>query len=336
MNDFITIDFAKLRKLEKLRAKKERLAKQQEGSFDKEKEEGEKQIELNEEDEEATKKVKYMTMVENSKTTNNDDASLTKDVNVTSQSFTPTTTPQCCTSEFLGISNNNIKSYEVKSILKHVYYVPRCLTEEYIQCLSEWLQSLPMVPRDNNTRKSNDELDFNGQWTRLKHAQRNVALFDLRAEIRNKNTPLLDRLCHFLIQIKVFPESHLPNHVLINEYQNMEGIMPHTDGPLYYHKTATFSIGGDVLFEFTKRQQQEYAPNNKESNDSNNVMQIMLSGKGSLIVFDGDAYINHCHSISDRISDEMIEYAGATCVNLEQGTVVKRGHRFSLTFRHKH
>ena len=65
-------------------------------------------------------------------------------------------------------------------------------------------------------------------------------------------------------------------------------------------------------------------------------MQIMLSGKGSLIVFDDDAYINHCHSINDRILNDMVEYAGPKCVNLEQGDIVKRGHRFSLTFRHKY
>ena len=87
----------------------------------------------------------------------------------------------------------------------------------------------------------------------------------------------------------------------------------------------------------------------------------MLSGKGSLIVFDDDAYIKHCHSINDRIVPsehendanvfnrshgdgelneipiaEYVEYASEKCVNLNKGDVVKRGHRFSLTFRHKY
>ncbi len=286
------------------------------------------------------------------------------------------------------LHNPNMEQYEIRRSqtsnhhhhhhhLKHIYYIPRCLTEDYMYNVSSWLHSLPhqTSTSQSNGTGSNNENDFNGKWTRLKHAKRNVALFDLRKDIyanndkddhdidrekelnRKNSIFLLDQLCLMLVQIGAFPATHPPNHVLVNEYQPMEGIMPHTDGPLYYPRTATFSIGGDVLFNFTKRarmgegkmeaksnvhHQSDHHNEDNEGHDTSfkkdkkNAVQIHLSGKGSLIVFTDDAYISYCHSINDRIcNDDMIEYADESCINLEEGMAVKRNQRISLTFRHK-
>lgn len=324
MNDITAIDFAVLRTQEKLRAKRNRLLRQEKENSINEVVIDDVQAEC-----EQSKVKKEESSSQIQKQGEEEEEVVTGKIHSPSLQ-TPT-------------SINNIQPYKIKSKLSNVYYIPQCLNDNSIQILTKWMQSLPKTSNNQNNEK-----DYHGKWTRLKHAQRNVALFDLNDNDDN-NTQLLQQLSKLLIQIDAFSPSHPPNHVLINEYQPQEGIMPHTDGPLYYPKTATFSIGGNVLFQFRKRNN----INNDTGHDHNiagaqekQVMQIMLSGKGSLIVFDDDAYINHCHSINDRLltptgctnnsNSGVVEYANETCVNLDHGTIVEREHRYSLTFRHKY
>jgi alkylated DNA repair protein alkB family protein 6 len=160
---------------------------------------------------------------------------------------------------------------------------------------------------------------------------------------------MLMQLSQTLLHMHIFPSTHPPNHVLINEYQPHEGIMPHTDGPSYYPKTATISIGGgNVLLKFTQRRTTHHAQHvDDDSLPNNPVLQVKLSGNGSLIVFQDEAYTDYCHSIQDRLVDdfEVVTRRGNNCVNfvpdvrdekddMVQMTVV-RGYRISLTFRHK-
>ncbi|KAL5112819.1 hypothetical protein TcWFU_008822 [Taenia crassiceps] len=42
------------------------------------------------------------------------------------------------------------------------------------------------------------------------------------------------------------------NHVLINEYEPGQGIMPHHDGALYYPVVATVNLGGHSVLDFYK------------------------------------------------------------------------------------
>ena len=44
-----------------------------------------------------------------------------------------------------------------------------------------------------------------------------------------------------------------PNHVLINEYNPNEGIMPHEDGPAYYPMVATVSLGAPVVLDIYEK-----------------------------------------------------------------------------------
>ncbi|EDQ86838.1 uncharacterized protein MONBRDRAFT_10541 [Monosiga brevicollis MX1] len=45
------------------------------------------------------------------------------------------------------------------------------------------------------------------------------------------------------------------NHVLINEYEPGQGIMPHEDGPLYHPIIATVSLGGHTVLRFSPKTQ---------------------------------------------------------------------------------
>jgi len=121
--------------------------------------------------------------------------------------------------------------------------------------------------------------------------------------------------------------------VLVNEYQADEGIMPHTDGPAYDNRTATFSIGGgDVLFRLDPIRD---AGGGTDDGSGKEGMEVKLSGEGSLIVFTDEAYSKYRHSIDDRV-ESGVEFADRDrCVNLDDNGEVKRGYRISLTFRHK-
>lgn len=154
-----------------------------------------------------------------------------------------------------------------------------------------------------------------------------MALFDATID----SLPgLLSRLAHTLVSIGAFSEA--PNHVLINEYQKGMGIMAHTDGPAYESRTATISLGGDVLFKLTRRPTADSQVKNKNTTtNEKSVMEVLLHGCGSLIVFCNDAYLNHCHGI-DEILDETTM---GVCANEKGGVAVKRDYRVSLTFRCK-
>ena len=40
-----------------------------------------------------------------------------------------------------------------------------------------------------------------------------------------------------------------PNHVLVNEYRSGQGIMPHTDGPLFTPVITTVTLGSHALLD---------------------------------------------------------------------------------------
>lgn len=53
--------------------------------------------------------------------------------------------------------------------------------------------------------------------------------------------------------LNAFESGVLPNHVLINEYLSGQGIMAHSDGPLFYPVVTTISCGSHTFLDFYKR-----------------------------------------------------------------------------------
>ena len=115
--------------------------------------------------------------------------------------------------------------------------------------------------------------------------------------------------------------------------------MPHTDGPAYESRTATISLGGsDVIFNLWPRQHYDGTGDATTSSirpeKHQPSLEVILHGCGSLIVFADDAYLNHCHEIREVL--EETTSANGICGNdVKGGTLIRRGHRVSLTFRHK-
>ena len=211
--------------------------------------------------------------------------------------------------DWLAMQKSPLTPGHTSTCPKTVLYNRDFLNAAQRDKLVQWLHGLP--------ESSNNEL---GKWNSMKYAKRRVCMFE-------DTLPLpLSQLAHLLVDVGVFDTQNIPNHVLVNEYCNSQGIMPHTDGPLYYPKTATISIGNEVLLYFKRR----LSTHQIGMVENPVVLQVLLEN-GSLVVFSDDAYAEYCHGI-DHV---LVEYASMDCLNAKEGTRVSRGDRISLTFRHK-
>lgn len=142
----------------------------------------------------------------------------------------------------------------------------------------------------------------------------------------------------------LFDEVHA-NHVLVNEYLPGQGIMAHSDGPLFYPVICTISCGSHCLLEFYEKGTDEVQSTNGKGSDAketanpkrNFVCQLLIE-PGSLLILKDDMYSKYLHSISE-VGEDLITNSIANlerCVNFKNrvGESVKRGRRVSLTIRH--
>ena len=252
----------------------------------------------------------------------NDTSSKTNDETKILPSKEQNITPCCITD---ASSDINILSKHIVSTdkLKNcVHYIPNFVKPEFAKSVIDWLKSLP-----HTSTHYESEADYHGKWTRLKYAQRYVLLFDFRNGTSEPS--LLSALSNLLIDIGAFSTEKRPNHVLVNEYTACEGILAHTDGPMYHPTTATISLGSEVLFQFTPR-----LSSKGNDDEHEQLLQVKLENC-SLITFREKAYSDCCHGINDRV-ESGFEIAGNACVNAKLGETVFRGKRTSLTFRHKY
>ncbi|CAK8532498.1 unnamed protein product [Lathyrus sativus] len=146
--------------------------------------------------------------------------------------------------------------------------------------------------------------------------------------------PWLTNLTH-----KISEESGLfpspINHVLINEYQPNQGIMPHQDGPSYFPVVAILSLGSPVVMDFTPhtRLKLDSQVINKESDgetieivkdkwlDDHRPFSVILMPR-SLLIFKDNAYSDYLHGIKDC---EVHGYDGA--VNEAEALKDSKSHR---------
>lgn len=156
-------------------------------------------------------------------------------------------------------------------------------------------------------------------------------------------------LFHF--HIGLFDKAHA-NHVLVNEYLPGQGIMAHSDGPLFYPVICTISCGSHAILEFYEKDSDDdgtkmlsvpgshttpMAPTNGEKSKRKLVCQLLIE-PGSLLILKDDMYNKYLHSIAD-VTEDLITN---NIANIERcggfknriGEIVKRERRISLTIRH--
>jgi alkylated DNA repair protein alkB family protein 6 len=102
-----------------------------------------------------------------------------------------------------------------------------------------------------------------------------------------------------------------PNHVLVNEYQPGQGIMPHEDGAAYYPLVATVSLGAPIVLDMYHKHTQG---DREEDEDGRNVAEIpstnrrpqyrILQERRSLLIMRGKMYTDLLHGIEETTRDE--------------------------------
>jgi len=150
----------------------------------------------------------------------------------------------------------------------------------------------------------------------------------------------------------IFMPEQTPNHVLLNEYEPGQGILPHTDGPQYYPRVAILSLGSPCLMRFRPRlapAKVGAAAADGGEGEGGGGFEVALAPR-SLLVFSGVVYSSFLHGI-DCTDNEVV---GTTCLNCKgsssqdiscsstassgaiwsSGDIIERGTRVSLTIRH--
>ncbi|KAL4419683.1 hypothetical protein ABPG75_006781 [Micractinium tetrahymenae] len=142
----------------------------------------------------------------------------------------------------------------------------------------------------------------------------------------------------------------LPNHVLINAYQPGEGIMPHTDGPLYHPAVAILSLGNPAVVRFARKRTEDAATAAAEEAATAAVPaegappHHQLAGQlvasvacmpRSLLIFRDEAYSGCLHGILEaqvESIDGSVVNAAAAGLVVGQG-LLRSSERISLTVR---
>ena len=140
----------------------------------------------------------------------------------------------------------------------------------------------------------------------------------------------LDFCVKELVSVGIFGEEAPPNHVLINDYAAGQGIDAHEDGPAYEACAAILSLQSALVMDFSDVDVQ-CAEMDGKSNERQRVGSLLLKRR-SVVVLVGYAYTRLWHGIAPRtedVVDELVLNRG----ELRVGSVLKREHRMSLTFR---
>lgn len=154
-------------------------------------------------------------------------------------------------------------------------------------------------------------------------------------------TPVPEWLAKTMAKVRASAGDLLPapiNHVLVNEYQPGDGILPHQDGAAYYPAVAIVSLGCDAVMRFAPRRD-ETSNETKTSNDDERIS-VSRFGFGvflprrSLLVFDGALYERYLHGI-DATREDVIDATVANRGDVAPATTSLRRDRVrvSLTFR---
>ncbi|XP_025832653.1 alpha-ketoglutarate-dependent dioxygenase alkB homolog 6 [Agrilus planipennis] len=205
--------------------------------------------------------------------------------------------------------NTQLEKHIIKNIPPTVYYIPDFITPEEEQHI---LKNVYSVPKP--------------KWTSLSHRR----LQDYGG-VPHKNGMIVEDIPSWLqvymdkvTNLNIFGDKS-PNHVLVNEYLSNQGIMPHTDGPLFHSMVTTISCGSHTMLEIL------------ENNDKREKVCDILLENRSLVIFTDKIYIKYLHGIREMERDEIT----GEIVNLdlckekyEIGQVLERQTRVSLTIRH--
>jgi alkylated DNA repair protein alkB family protein 6 len=130
----------------------------------------------------------------------------------------------------------------------------------------------------------------------------------------------------------IFDEKFLANHILLNEYQKGQGIMSHSDGPMFHPVISTISLNSHTVLEFTKSRSDDYWKKYEIVPE----FKLIIEPR-SLIILKDELYNLYLHGISeietDNFSDPLIRNIEHTSYKADVPLVVERSTRYSITIR---
>lgn len=220
-----------------------------------------------------------------------------------------------------------LDNHRISGLPPSFYYIPNFLTEEECTAL------LAKIPAKRWTHLSHRRLQAHPS---ILTANNTLIAAPLPTWLTSTPVPIIERFANLGVFAKT--KHGAPNHVLVNEYQPGEGIMPHEDGAAYSPVVATISLGSSLILDLYDKPTDSVSSAAEDAGRSKPKFQI-LQESGSLLVTTGDAYISLLHGISPRKCDDDI--GSQTVINwgllgdrtaFESGTYC-RDTRISLTYR---
>ncbi|XP_013382587.1 alpha-ketoglutarate-dependent dioxygenase alkB homolog 6 [Lingula anatina] len=231
----------------------------------------------------------------------------------------------------------DLNTFILEKLPPTIYYIPEFITEEEEKAL--W-KSVYDAPKPKWTRLLNRRLQ---NWGGLPHPKGMIA---------EKMPQWLGTYCDKIALLGVFQDK-TPNHVLVNEYLPGQGIMPHTDGPLYYPVVSNITLGSHSVLDFYHsissdadnisstgdtmaegHQVEKKEDGNREISLEERYIGSVLLEPRSLVLTMNDMYENYLHGIADVKKDQINEkMANLHLTSAVQGEEKDRNTRISLTIR---
>ncbi|XP_032666244.1 alpha-ketoglutarate-dependent dioxygenase alkB homolog 6 [Odontomachus brunneus] len=210
----------------------------------------------------------------------------------------------------------SLRDAAVSQIPDTACYIPNFITEEEERQIIQCVNSVPLP-----------------KWTQLRHRrlQNWGGVPHPKGMIAEEIPSWLQKYMNKVTALSAFESGVLPNHVLINEYLPGQGIMAHSDGPLFYPVVTTISCGSHTFLDFYKQL------DTTEQQQTRLEFSLLLEPR-SLLVLQKDLYHGYLHSIAERDSDNITKLSVRNlhmCTEkFTEGETIKRGTRLSLTIRH--
>ncbi|XP_071794814.1 alpha-ketoglutarate-dependent dioxygenase alkB homolog 6-like [Asterias amurensis] len=224
---------------------------------------------------------------------------------------------------------DNIEDFKVKEAPSTAYYIPNFISRDEEKYLIDQVNS---APKPKWKQLSNRRLQ---NWGGQPHPKGMIA---------EKLPKWLEVYTRKVADLGVFGDL-VPNHVLVNEYQSGQGIMPHEDGPLFHPVVTTISLGSHTLLDFyqhrrdstqeaTAHQSTQDGDSSSEKPVQHHVLSLLLQPR-SLLVLKDDMYTSYLHGITETTSDLITDKV----VNIDRmdhsiGDTLDRSCRISLTIRY--
>ncbi len=203
--------------------------------------------------------------------------------------------------------NFNIDDYKIGNF-EDLYYVPDIISEGEENELAALIERAGAQDSERWKQLRNRRLQCWGKFP--------ISADRMSEELLDENEEFipawLENIIDELVAHRIFKEQFRPNNILVNQYRPLEGILHHTDGPIYYDRVAIVSLQSDCLMTFRRN----LASSEIGEKFSGDLFSVLLRRR-SLLVFTRAVYSDHMHGIETGRDTQIVGENGCECINKE-------------------